>query len=1015
MRPLELIIDGFRSFDRRTRFDWRGRSLVGIVGPIGSGKSSILDAISFALYSKTPVFERENKTLINHGRQQARIELAFEIDGQSWRAVRVIRRKGASQHALYRTDDGAPDSSEPISDREREMNRRVEQLLGLDFQAFNRSILLAQNRFARFLEASPTDRDRVLKGVFGFDRVDAMHERAKQHRTDADLAVRTLDGRLATLADDQQHLATARESLTATTRTSEAIEACVTEVRALVRREQEAARSAHQHEARMGELDGLAVRIPAQTEIDQVTAKARQAEADLDHARQARGTARLNLEQAEADRQSAVDRFGTPDTLAEAERAIAVRERAQKAASRHATAQEDANAEDTRHDTEASAATERTQAAQHAVELAAEALARQEATRHTAQSALADFEVSSGGDVMLARAGRNLEDLVRARSDAETARLDRAAEETSLSRAESTYEDLVAAHATAAAREREAETARQTADAALADAEKDVEHAHHHDLALALAERLQPGEPCPVCTQIIKEAPRQKDSSISETTEARDAARREADHARGALRTASSAAAGARQAMTNANETRTEARQRWQTAGDRLRTSETRCSTLAAALTDQLGLGDPTQRLREASSTLEALTATHHQAEQAEAATDDTLREARHQFGIATERAAAAEARAQARRRQHEQAAAAEEAAQAEVADANQQLSRLLGEGKPSARLRAARDGIRAAEAQLEKARAAERQQQAAAEATAVAHDAARQTEQTLVRRLANLAGSIGTEASLGDEHDLRALKATVDTELRLATDQSLRDRDASYDQQQQATTAREGLLAPLGIGPEDDFDAAVSTSRTARDRDQATVESLEQRLAKAETLIAEREQADRRLATFRTLADELTAPRFLRFLLDEERAALADLGSRRFEMLSGGRYCFTDDGSFDVIDLANAETTRKSETLSGGETFLASLALALALAETVTRVGGRLDAFFLDEGFGSLDDEHLDFAMDGIERLVTDAPNRLVTVVSHVHAMRDRIDDLIVLDKDPVTGSSIVVSGASA
>ena len=78
-----------------------------------------------------------------------------------------------------------------------------------------------------------------------------------------------------------------------------------------------------------------------------------------------------------------------------------------------------------------------------------------------------------------------------------------------------------------------------------------------------------------------------------------------------------------------------------------------------------------------------------------------------------------------------------------------------------------------------------------------------------------------------------------------------------------------------------------------------------------------------------------------------------------------------------------------------------------------VSREGGRLDAFFLDEGFGSLDPEHLDLAMSGVERLVTTGPDRLVVVVSHVPALNERIEDLIVLDRDPVTGDTRVVSGS--
>ena len=59
MRPRELTLEGFRSYRSSSTFDWRDRRLVGIVGPIGAGKSSILDAISFALYGKTPNVERD--------------------------------------------------------------------------------------------------------------------------------------------------------------------------------------------------------------------------------------------------------------------------------------------------------------------------------------------------------------------------------------------------------------------------------------------------------------------------------------------------------------------------------------------------------------------------------------------------------------------------------------------------------------------------------------------------------------------------------------------------------------------------------------------------------------------------------------------------------------------------------------------------------------------------------------------------------------------------------------------
>jgi exonuclease SbcC len=161
-------------------------------------------------------------------------------------------------------------------------------------------------------------------------------------------------------------------------------------------------------------------------------------------------------------------------------------------------------------------------------------------------------------------------------------------------------------------------------------------------------------------------------------------------------------------------------------------------------------------------------------------------------------------------------------------------------------------------------------------------------------------------------------------------------------------------------------------------------------------------------------LTTDLRPAAFLDYVLGERRQVLAGLAGDHLETLTGRRYRFSDDGEFDILDLSAAEGRRRPDSLSGGESFLASLALALALAEMVGRQGGRLDAFFLDEGFGSLDAEHIDLAMDGIERLVTGGAGRLVVLVSHVEGMQDRIEDLIVLSRHPITDHTVVESGAT-
>ena len=205
----------------------------------------------------------------------------------------------------------------------------------------------------------------------------------------------------------------------------------------------------------------------------------------------------------------------------------------------------------------------------------------------------------------------------------------------------------------------------------------------------------------------------------------------------------------------------------------------------------------------------------------------------------------------------------------------------------------------------------------------------------------------------------------------------------------------------------------AAEAAVKERSAKEAEVAFLEQRLADLEDLAADEADLVERLARLERLRGDLAPSKFLRHVLDERRQVLGDLAGEHFELLSAGRYRFDGGGAFDVVDLTWAEDTRDASSLSGGETFLASLALALALAEIVSREGGRLDAFFLDEGFGSLDPEHLDLAMSGVERLVTTGPDRLVVVVSHVPDLNDRIEDLIVLDRDPTTGDTRVVSGS--
>lgn len=204
---------------------------------------------------------------------------------------------------------------------------------------------------------------------------------------------------------------------------------------------------------------------------------------------------------------------------------------------------------------------------------------------------------------------------------------------------------------------------------------------------------------------------------------------------------------------------------------------------------------------------------------------------------------------------------------------------------------------------------------------------------------------------------------------------------------------------ADVPAGAADPRDRAVQSRAEAA----AQVQRLEQVLALVADLRTEELDAREQAAVGGELARLLRADQFQKWLLDEATRALVAGASQQLQALSSGRYELGLDGrgAIQVVDLASAGAVRSVRTLSGGETFLASLALALSLAEQIALSAAgpvALESLFIDEGFGALDGETLDIAAGAIEQL--GAGERTVGVVTHVADIADRMPTRFVVQK---------------
>ncbi|WP_432053599.1 AAA family ATPase [Streptomyces sp. bgisy022] len=976
MRLHRLDLTAFGPFGTAQSVDFDDLSAAGLFllhGPTGAGKTSVLDAVCYALYGAVPGARQSGQGTTlrsDHADPGTRTEVTLELT-VAGRRLRVTRQPPWERPKKRGTGTTVDKAQTWLSERDpvggtwkdlsrshQEIGEEITQLLGMSREQFCQVVLLPQGDFARFLRADAEARGRLLGRLFDTRRFAEVEKRLAERRRGTEARVREGDAALLADAHRMQQAAgdtmdlpdltpgdpgladavlsaaavarsTAREQLTVAHCRLAAAESARTAAAVALDESRERDRLQRRFAEARERAARLAERAAGHRENEARMARARKAEtvaaaldlresADTDHRRAtaAETRARALLPAALAD-------AGAAGLAAAARRAAEERgglESARRAEQRLTRLLDERSDLDRQERADADVLDE------------AEAwLAQWERTRDGLREAIDTAQQAA------------------ARADDLAARRDAAAQRLTAARQR---DDLAA----------RTEDARRTALDAAERATRarahwlDLKEQRLDGIAAELAAHLTDGAPCAVCGATEHPAPARRDAGhVDRETEER-------------------ALADSRAAeVAHAEDERTLSTLREALAAARAEAGDTPVERLADALAE---LEDAYARARDAASLLHSA-----QEELRRAEREHALRTAARQ-----EAAVRAAARVGHRERLDRERAALEE-----------ELTRARGSARSVTE--------RAAELERDVARLTE------------AADAARTAEDT-AQRLKD------ADARLADAAYRAGFDTPEDAAAARLDDAAHRELQRRLDAWQHEEAAVRAVLAEPGTAaaaaqpPADvaaaqraaeEADRRVREAASARDaaaRRCAELDRLSARCADgARRLAPLREEYDRvaRLATLTagTSADNDRRMRLESYVLAARLEQVAAAATVRLRRMSSGRYTLvhSDDRAgrgrsglgLHVVD-AWTGRERDTATLSGGETFFASLALALGLADVVTDEAGgvRLDTLFIDEGFGSLDDQTLDEVLDVLDSLRE--RDRSVGIVSHVPDLRRRI-----------------------
>ena len=867
MRIQTLEVENFMPYRDPVTLDFRDLSLFAIVGETGSGKSSIVDAICYALYGRIPRIRTESgqrENVISHGAKQFRVALTFDLGGATYR---IIRQGTAMREDVQVFKDG--DQLNQLL-KKKDADRYIEEtLLHMNFDVFTRIIVLPQGQFDRFLKPdTPRARRDILISLLSLDIYERIGKAAGAHTG-------TLMGELGGLDHDVAGI----DQNTITDEAMGLLDRTVIDAGHQVALLQEQLK-AHELALAMMEQRASKAQQLAKLQGQLATLRARADEITSDRARLTTGLALASLQPSLAN---------WARLAADLKRLITGGDKASAAVI----------------------------AAQKALE--------------TAQAVRADTSLRAG-EAAFAEKLDEISSAIARLSDLQpfAARLEELQHKTdsATDKAKGLEHTVTQLNETMKVQD-ERRIQLQEALAGGGDgstqADDAFERARSDNAAVVIQQGLKPGDTCPVCGHIVEELVAHAEHfDFARLKTARDEARKRVEHCQDNLTE--------HEKKSEADRVRLEELTRQLTV---LKTEDKDDRHEAHELTLRL-LMDPTVA-REGSNNPAAFLRTRLTQLRGQ---ETTTRTAQKTIALQIEE----------QRRKEE--------------DVRTTLTRFQTEA-------AALEGqCRQAEAQYE----------------------------TLQRDLLAQAGIHGFDS-------IASMRTAVLTADQLA---GLQVSVRQYDHDTTAAAARVEMLEQE-LGPDLPSEADLEAARAARETAATDFASAQENLTAArrskDDLLARRafladrlarkEQVTRLLSTYQQVARDFGSKGMVAFVSSGILEQLLVTANDHLYILSKGRFdLLLDEGDRMMVqDSFSASGPRDVATLSGGETFLASLALALAVKDLLS-TSVDLDSFFIDEGFGTLDENTVQGVADVLESLRRDGS--LVGIITHRADLVERFETVL-------------------